>query len=105
MERTTIFFVFAVNNAGRSRLSLFRSIPLQDMSIPSQPTDLQVLNTSGSSVSLIWRHPLGEVRINVSTTHCLNSLFKKISVQSRRAKTQPALPLATAMVQSALVMI
>ena len=82
VERTTIFFVFAANNAGRSRFSLFRSIPLQDMSIPSQPTDLQVLNTSGSSVSLIWRHPLGEVRINVSIIHCLNSLFKYPSIQS-----------------------
>ena len=62
----TVFFMFASNTLGRSGFSmLFRSFSQVDMSIPSTPVNLSILTLTNSSVTLQWKHPFGEVRINV----------------------------------------
>ena len=65
-DNETFFFVFAANDAGRSRLSVFRTIPRLERSIPTVPTNLRLIFTTSSTVILLWNHPFGEVRVNVS---------------------------------------
>lgn len=97
-DRRTVFFVFAINNAGRSPLSRFRSIPIRDMSIPSKPTDLRVLHISERFITLFWRHPLGEVRVSVSArSACFIVLVSDhSSILSQQTQLKGTVPIFTA---------
>ena len=66
-DNETFYFVFAANDAVRSRLSVFRTIPQLERSIPSVPNNLRVLFITSSTVTLLWNHPFGEARVNVSS--------------------------------------
>ncbi len=66
MAEDAVFFVFAANSVGRSALSMqFVSIPQEDMSIPARPNNLSVQSLTKDVLTLQWKHPFGEVRINV----------------------------------------
>lgn len=68
-----VFFVTGANMVGRSALSSqFLSIPQEDLSIPSKPTNLSIRTLTDDAVTLQWKHPILEVRINVGIVSCMH---------------------------------